>query len=333
MRASTQYKITGTRSFRLGASMWFDEFGVQLQNPGRSIIEIYAAPPGRVIVQADQAGAEALIVAYESKPGNYRDLFINGIKPHTFLALHIFWASRPDWFEGLKTSCAQILSLSPAGLKALGDDWKTLDSRIKSSDMEYSVGKRTAHARSYRMGGKTFRLANLKQSHGTLVLSYTECVKFLEQFDKLFPEVIEWQSEIEYLVKSRRILFNKFGYPREFNRIITDSYIREAISWVPQSTVGVLTHKAYINVQSLIERDCRTQWDLVSNKHDSLAVECPQTDATDVARLLLSELQHKFVGRDGVEYRMGAEIQVGQNWGKRDKKGIKNPNGMADFKL
>lgn len=328
MRYPTQYVITGTRSFRLGARMWFDEYGGNLQNPGKSIIEIYAAPRGRVIVQADQAGAEALIVAYECAPGNYRSLFINGIKPHTFLAMHIFADARDDWFAGIEPATFW-LSKSPAELKAQSN-WKTLDRRIKDSDKEYAIGKRTAHGKSYRMGWKTYQLANLKQSDGTLVLNRRECVDFLAKFDVLFPEVIEGQAETEFKVRSNRVLFNKFGHPRRFERILTDSYIREAISWVPQSTVGCLTHQAFINVQRMIERDRRTQWDLVSNKHDSLAVECPAADAMDVAQILLSELRVPFAGRDGVEYRMGAEAAIGRNWGKKSKY---NPDGMEEVKL
>lgn len=342
MRYPTQYVITGTRSFRLGARMWFDEYGGNLQNPGKSIIEIYAAPRGRVIVQADQAGAEALIVAYECRPGNYRALFQNGIKPHTFLAMHIFADSRADWFAGISDPpedkpwwngkiepAAHWLSKSPADLRA-EPNWKTLDKRIKDSDKEYAIGKRTAHGKSYRMGWKTYQLANLKQSDGTLVLNRRECVDFLAKFDVLFPEVIEGQDETEFKVRSSRVLFNKFGHPRRFERILTDSYIREAISWVPQSTVGCLTHQAFINVQRLIESNHRTQWDLVSNKHDSLAVECPVDDATDVAQILLSELRVPFVGRDGVEYRMGAEAAIGRNWGKATKY---NPDGMKEIKM
>jgi hypothetical protein len=308
--------------------MWFDQYGSQLQNPGKSIIEIYCAPNGRVIVQADQAGAEALIVAYECKPGNYRALFINGIKPHTFLAMHIFADARADWFAGIEPATFW-LSKSPEELR-LQANWKTLDKRIKDSDKEYAIGKRTAHGKSYRMGWRTYQLANLKQSDGTLVLNRRECIDFLSKFDVLFPEVIEGQTETEYKVRSARELRNKFGHPRRFEKILTDSYIREAISWVPQSTVGCLTHQAFINVQRLIERDNRSQWDLVSNKHDSLAVECPVSDATDVAQILLSELRVPFVGRDGVEYRMGAEAAVGRNWGKKTKY---NPDGMLELKL
>lgn len=327
MRASTCYVPTGTRSFRLAARQWFVEYGVQLQNPGKEIITIYCAPPGRVIVQADQAGAEALVVAYEALPGTYRELFINGIKPHTFLALHIFHAQRADWFAGIEP-VAFWLTKSPAELRA-SSNWPVLDKRIKYSDMEYAIGKRTAHAKSYRMGWKTYQLSNLKHSGGTLVLNREQCIAFLGMFERLFPEIIEWQSEVEFLVKSRRILYNKFGFPRAFERILTDSYIREAISFIPQSTVGCLTHQAFINVQNHIER-CNRPWDLVSNKHDSLAVECPESDAAECGRILLAELCQEFTGRDGVKYRMGAEAAVGRNWGKRS---ADNPLGMEGMKL
>ena len=49
----------------------------------------------RVLLQRDQSGAEALIVAYDSEPRDYRQLFIHNVKPHVYVALKLFkdvWA-------------------------------------------------------------------------------------------------------------------------------------------------------------------------------------------------------------------------------------------------
>lgn len=330
LRIVTQYKLAGTRSFRLSAAMLFGEWGMNLQNPGKETMDIAEAPPGYSIVQADQAGAEALVVAHLSRPGRYRALFQNDIKPHTFLAMHIFaddWdfpAPGRDWF----------LAAEPAELKQ-HPEWKKLDAAIKASGHPYDIGKRTAHGKSYRMGPRTYRLANLKQSDGLLVLTYAQCVTFLKYFDKLFQEVIEWQSEVEFTIKADRQLHNLFGHPRRFERLLTDDYIREGISWIPQSTVGVITHRAVIETQDYIDTN-RLDWAICSNKHDSYAVICPDAEVGTAAAYMKGRLAQTFTGRDGVQFTMGSEVQIGKNWqpAKKKKDGTwANPLGMREVKL
>lgn len=74
MRALTQCKLAGTRSFRLATAQPFG-FGVNSQNSDKDTIDIYEAPQGYSIVQPDQSGAEALVVAHLAEDGKYRELF------------------------------------------------------------------------------------------------------------------------------------------------------------------------------------------------------------------------------------------------------------------
>lgn len=330
LRVVTNYKLAGTRSFRLAASMLFGLYGMNLQNPGKNEMDICEAPPGYSIVQADQAGAEALAVAYLARHGRYRALFECGIKPHTFLAMHIFaqqWRfPEPgrEWF----------LSAEPAEL-VKHPEWKKFNDQIAESGNPYAIGKRTAHGKSYRMGPRTYRLANLKQSDGLLVLSHHECVTFLSYFDKLFSEVIDWQNEIETTIRTTRELYNLQGQRRRFERNLTDDYIREGISWIPQSTIGVITHDAVVATDTFIAAN-RLDWSICSNKHDSYAVIAPDSEALDCARHMRAQLAQTFTGRDGVRFTMGSEVQIGKNWkpAKRKKDGTwSNPDGMRTVDL
>lgn len=302
--------------------MWLGLYGINLQNPDKHTQDICVAPPGHVIVQADQSGAEAKHVAYLARPGTYRSLFENNIKPHTFLAFHLF---NDKWDYG-EYCYDDFRNLTPAEFNA-HPQWKALNKQVKDSGKPYDIGKRTAHGKSYRMGPRTFRDANLKQSEGKLVLSHLECVVFLGTFEKLFPEVIDWQAEIEFIIRSRRELVNLFGYPRRFMRQFTDGYIREGISWIPQSTVGVHTHIAIDHC-----RRERPSYRLCSNKHDSYAVIVPESEAESAARYLPTTFnRHVFTSPDGVDYTMASEVQIGRNWKPYHKD--TNPNGMKEFKL
>lgn len=314
-RIITSYAVTGTRSFRLGSRKVLGRWGMNLQNPDKHTQDVACAPPGMVIVQADQSGAEALIVAYLARPGRYRALFENNIKPHTYLAMHLFAQQ-----FGL-SSDSPFLHIEPAEFAAQ-PDWARLHKIIKNSGKPYDIGKRTAHGSSYRMGARTFRDANIKQSKGTLRLSLAESSLFLGKFKELFPEVIEYQEEIEITIRSTRKLTNLFGYERHFERELTDGYIREGISWIPQSTVGCITHHGVRKARASGMRVC-------SNKHDSYAVMCREDEAADVGRFMQQSMSLTFKGRD-TNFTMKSEIQVGKNWKPASES---NPEGMKEVKL
>lgn len=313
LRAITCYKQAGTRSFRLSATQYFGNYGMNLQNPDKQTLDHLEAPPDHVIVQADQSGAEALIVAYLTRPGRYRALFENGVKPHTYLAMHLF----PDLFN--LTPDSPFLNEEPAQF-VKHTDWDRLHKIVKKSGKPYDIGKRTAHGSSYKMGPRTFRNANLKQSKGKLKLTFRECELFLHKFKVLFPEVVEWQDEIEFRIRSERRLVNLLGFERLFLRGINDSYIREGISWIPQSTVGCITHQTIRKARAAGYCTC-------SNKHDSAAVIVHRRDAGPAAAFLQNAMRVTMQGHD-CEFVMNSEVQIGNNWGAYDKD--TNPGGMRD---
>lgn len=315
LRIITSYALAGTRSFRLGSRKVFGRYGMNLQNPDKHTQDIAEAPPGHSIVQADQAGAEALAVAYLARPGRYRALFLNGVKPHTYLAMHLFATQ-----FGL-VGDHPFLRMEVAELVAQ-PEWPALHKRIKSSGKPYDIGKRTAHGSSYRMGPRTFRNANIKQSKGTLRLSQRQCAEFLDRFKTLFPEVVEWQDEIELRVRSARSLTNLLGFERLFFRELTDGYIREAISWIPQSTIGCITH---VGARRAYEAGLR----VCSNKHDSYACLVPDAEVGEVAAFMQKSMALELPGRDCM-FTMKSEVQVGKNWRPHSEY---NPHGMKDFKV
>lgn len=314
----TQFKPAGTRSFRLASSKLFGEFGGNAQNWKKDSLRFLEARRGCSFVQADQAGAEALVVAYDAPPGRFRRLFENSIKPHTYMAMHLF----ADRFLADHDRNDYWLA-EPSDIKKL-PDWPALKEVINNSGVPYDLGKRIIHASNYRMGPRTFAFNTLKQTEGKLVLTIKQCEEYLAMFRIIFPEIVEWQNEIEQRVMRDRKLVNLFGYPRAFERNITDEYIREAISWIPQSTVGTITNIACSRFQYKYGEK-RKQWRLLNNKHDSFMVECPDADIADVSSIMVDLLAVRLKGRD-TEYTMRSEVQVGKNWGKYNEN--YNPEGM-----
>lgn len=321
-RFVTSYKPAGTRGFRCASTALFGEFGGNAQNTDKDFLPIFTAPTGRVIVQADQKGAESVVVAHLAPAGRLREVLYAGIKPHTVMALALF----PEDFGVDK----RFGYRSPAELIAL-PEWKDIAKRVAESPYQYDVGKRTVHASSYCMGPRTFQLSNLKYSKGKLALPYAHCKAILAEFALLYPDVIQWQNETKAEAMANRVLYNLFGFPRECNRVMTDAYLRELVSFKPQSTVGCITHFAIDHTQDYIE-DNDLDWHVVNNKHDSFACEIPDdpVEILHCAQVMHKALAITLTGRDGVKFTMDSDVKAGKNWADFSEK---NPLGMRKVEL
>ena len=325
-RFVSQFKVAGTRSFRLSSTKLLD-WGSNGQNVNDCVLQILTSRKGHKFVQADQSGAEALVVANLAPRGRYIELFRNGIKPHTYLALHLFADSRPEWFTDISPKEMFLAAKEPAALRATAG-WPVLKHRVETSGEPYDLGKRTIHAKSYKMGWHTFQENVLKMSGGKLVLSVAQAKKFLAMVDELFPELAAWQDEVIFIARRDRELRNLFGYPRRFERIFTQSYEREIISWIPQSTVGCLSTEAMLALEPHAES---RGWTLLNQKHDSLLYEVPDADVAEAAILLPKTIaSFELTGRGGEKFRMKSSVAVGENWGKWDAN--ENPTGMKELK-
>lgn len=159
-RNSTNYVISGTDSFRLSSKMITLRFtnppregkcGGNLQNLEKSMRQIYIPDDGYIFVQSDQSGAEALVVAYLCQHGNFRELFLNGIKSHCYVALQVF---ADVWQEHLANSPINVRELCELPIKELAKnpDWKIVDKLIRQSDgwpaerRFYYIAKQICHA-------------------------------------------------------------------------------------------------------------------------------------------------------------------------------------------
>lgn len=367
-RTSTIYKITGTRTFRLGSSMILREVGQNLQNIEKELREcllsdgwsfdiidklIHYLNTGdicqftleeleriRILIQVDQSGAEALIVAYLCRAGKFRDLFIYGVKPHVFVALHVFaevWKTRlPDFdIDAFLHAAPNVLTSLPG--------WKILDTLIKSSDewsaqeRYYYIAKMICHASNYGMKGPTFALNVLQKSEGAIRLSEKQAKDYLDAYHKLFPEIRQWHNEVQnMLIKNKMVLRNLFGEPREFNGHWSDNLFKEAYAFIPQATVGEITNRAKRRVYEHIRNGDLYGCSQLQNGHDSILGQTLITQEMFFASILKHYIEADLVNFSGEKFKMKSEMQRGFNWGvcKIKKDGsIYNPLGLREIKL
>lgn len=332
-RNSCSYNIGKTNTFRSSSSEILGEWGTNLQNINKGLRSIYVADKGYKLLQRDQSGAEALVVAYLCKPGKFRDLFIQGIKPHSYVALHMF---KDKWKPANPSLDVDgLCSLLPAQLRSHAD-YKKAFNLIKSSDdwpaneRYYYLAKQTCHSANYGITANRFRINVLEKSEGLVALTKKDAEFFLSFYRSTFPEIPEWNYEVYKALKRYGVLYNLFGHPREFTKDLSmDTHVKDAYAFIPQSTVGEITHVAFREVQSYIERTNKN-WHLLTNTHDSLLIEFPD-DASEQAECVEVTEQafaQEFTSPvDGAKFTMKSEVAVGYNWGpwKKDKneKGLK----------
>ncbi len=353
MRNTCIYKVAGPLTFRLSSVSLFPKvveiagkrkmkgWGGNLQNVEKSLRKIYIPDDGYVFVQVDQSGAEALIVAYCGVAGQYRQLFINGIKPHTYLAMSLFKHIWPGKMleNGLISSSEnfdiEAIIRTPIALLKQHPDFKNLAALIKDSDdwslseRYYYLAKQTEHSSNYDIQPPTFRMNVLEKSGGKIVISKEDSEKFLATKHGLFPEIKgSFHRYVERCARNDRILYNLHGHPYQIASPDFDERdLKELYAWIPQSTVGEITNIAYARMYKFIASENR-DWSLLANTHDSYLIQCPENDVDECVKVAQEFMNQKFKSPiDGVEFSMRSEAAVGYNWAPYKKgsneKGLK----------
>lgn len=343
MRNSTCYKLAGAKTFRLSSSKILGRYGGNLQNIEKSMREIYIPDDGRKFCQVDQSGAEALIVAYLCEPADFRQLFINGVKPHVYVALRLFkdiWAKKMR--EARLTTADSNFDIddiiaTPIPLLKKNPFWKDLDLLIKDSDnwsldeRYYYLAKQTCHSGNYGITPPTFRMNILEKSGGKIVISKDDSERFIMTYNALFPELQEWHKRVRSQIQQCRMLFNLHGHPYTVTQYdINESHWKEYYAWIPQSTVGEITNIAYAGFQRYIEEEGK-HWDLLANTHDSYLIQFPPDEEDEVVRKAKEFMEQRFVSPvDGAQFQMRSEAATGYNW--RPYKEGKNELGLKEYR-
>lgn len=315
-----------TDTFRNNSGKLFGRFGTNLQNPTKNICSIYYADRDKCLVQIDQSGAEALIVSMLCRAdGNYRKLFANKIKPHSYVAIHLF---KYSWLKEGHDITPAVCKADINGLRKL-PGFNELYDTVKNNYKRYFLGKKTVHAATYAMGTGVFISSALKESEGKIVLTPKEGDMFLELFHSILPEIQEdFQQEVSFMLKRDGLLRNLFGHPRRIYGPLIDYNIKAFYAFIPQSTVGCITNIAMVDFYNYIRKEGR-DWDILNNKHDSFLYQCPANEVDESISVAQNMMNMNLVTYKGETFKMQSEVQVGLNWGEYDKE--HNNDGLKKY--
>jgi DNA polymerase-1 len=212
-----------------------------------NIRKLFIPDPGYLIADADLSGADAQVVAWEAGDEDLKAAFRAGLKVHLKNARDIF----PDKVKG----------------------WS--DEAIKATDRSqgiYHNCKQGVHATNYGGSARTLAI--------TLGWTVAEAESFQRAWFGLHPAIAEWHRRVETSLAESRTVFNAFGYRRVyFDRVA--GLLPEALAWIPQSTVALVTDKAAIQLEDELPW-CQP----LLQVHDSLVFQYPFSHRNDTQQIL-----------------------------------------------
>lgn len=244
-RMRCSYNICGTETFRFSSSQNAFGTGTNLQNVPAggedddsdlvlpNIRKIFVPDPGFTMFDTDLSKADLRIVAWESDEAELKAMLREGRDPYV--------------------EAAQEFYHDRSIRKTRADG---------STHPKYKVFKSFAHGTHYL--GTPYGLAR------RLALTQHEVERTQKWYFGRFPAIPKWQENFKKELRTRRYVQNIFGYRRYYFDRIDEATEREAIAWLPQSTVGVYINKIWVNLWD----NYRTAQVLLQ-VHDSLVGQFP----------------------------------------------------------
>lgn len=195
-----------------------------------NIRKSFVPDPGFRLYDVDQSGADAQVVAWEAEDEDLKEAFRAGLKIHHKNAEDM-WGARYT--------------------QANDHDKSVLYRQIKAG----------VHGTNYGAAARTIAI--------TLGWTVHEADLFQKRWFDIHPGIPKWHARVQKSISETRSVANAFGYSiKYFDRI--DSVFTQALAWIPQSTVALVTAKAMVALEK-----AHPEVILLLQVHDSVIFQRP----------------------------------------------------------
>ena len=252
-RIHTSFQMTVTATGRLSSTE------PNLQNIpvrkelGAQIRTMFAAPEGKVLVDADYSQIELRLLAHISGDANMQEAFLSGEDFHAVTASKVFNVPLEEVSHELRGRAKAVNFGIVYGISAFS--------------LAQDIGVRPAEAKAY-MEAYLDRYSGVRDYMHDIVAAAREagCVRTLWNRRRDLPEL-----------KSSNFNMRAFGE-------------RVALNMPIQGTAADVIKLAMVRVRDRLAAEC-PEAKLVLQVHDELIVECPEQDADRVRQLLKEEME------------------------------------------
>ena len=180
----------------------------------------------------------------------------------------------------------------------------TLD---KVTKPQRQIAKSLVHGANYGIGhGRFAKLIGQPESRAR---------ELLNQYHTLYPCLQLWHRRVRDQVGKSRVMTTPFGRRRMFFGRWSDDLVREAIAYVPQSTVGDLLNLGIIRCWNALP----PEWTILLQNHDSVLAQVP-IDTPDMH--IWKFFKHYFeipIEINGKWCKVPMDIAMGKNWGEMEE--------------
>lgn len=275
-RIHTDFVQTGTATGRLSCR------DPNLQNipvrneAGRRIRSSFTAPEGKVLISADYAQIELVVLAHLSGDKNMRQAFIEGTDVH-------------------KATAALIFGVKPEEV--------TAEMRRTAKTINFGV----------IYGMSAFRLANdlgiSRTQAAQFISSYDQLYAGITNFKAQTILNAETNGYVETILGRRRPIMNI----NSRNKVEKAGAERMAINTPVQGSAADIVKKAMIEVDSAL-KEMNNGAKLLLQVHDELILECPDEQKT--IEETISLVKDKMENAVKLNVPLRVSIEHGKNWGE-----------------
>lgn len=275
-RIHTDFVQTGTATGRLSCR------DPNLQNipvrseAGRKIRSAFTAPNGKVLISADYAQIELVVLAHLSGDKNMCQAFIDGTDVH-------------------KSTAALIFGVSPEQV--------TPEMRRTAKTINFGV----------IYGMSAFRLANdlgiSRTQAAEFIADYDKHYSGITNFKLQTIQFAEQNGYVETILGRRRPIMNI----NSRNKVEKSAAERIAINTPVQGSAADIVKTAMISVSKELEKVCNGA-KLLLQVHDELILECPNDEKTINETINL--VKDKMENAIKLNVPLRVSIEHGTNWGQ-----------------
>lgn len=310
--------------------------------------------PGRVLIESDWKGMEAVLSGYFA--GDYDYIRLARLGVHDYFGLSII-GDPPS------------LDLPDATLKQIFGEFKEKHPKLRDD------AKHIVHGTAY---GMTPPLMVALYD-----MSLKDAAKLQERYFTLFPKIRAWQLSTVRQAHAESRLTNPFGYPMWFWSVYEwngrrnstlkalwakgeagwakapkptqealqralkavqggstiEAAIRaqcydlgddakSAISFLPRDTGAAMLKEVVLRLEHKYQLASRGY--LINTTHDSVLTECPEAEADWTARVVREEMEAPVPELGGLWIRV--DQKIGRAWKEKDKKDPTDTTGMVKYK-
>ena len=271
-RVRTNFQMTVTATGRLSSTE------PNLQNIptrtdlGSEIRRMFVPAEGCVLVDADYSQIELRLLAHMAGDAGMREAFLSGGDFHAETAAKVFHVARADVTPEMRRSAKAVNFGIVYGISAFS--------------LSQDIGVSVAEAKDY-----------------------------MEAYFATFPGVRKYMDEVVEKARENGYVETLLHRRRDLPELKSSNFNlrsfgeRVALNMPVQGTAADVMKLAMVAVHKRLKAE-NLQARLVLQVHDELIVECPESEAETVAKLLEEEMEHVV----SLSVPLTAEAHWGKNW-------------------